>query len=168
MSRAFAETEEGKNFPLQSVVARWRMEVLTPVGEKSMTRQEFAAECDINNIMRGYENGRAWPGPAPGVEPVYFDFTSVPMDLQSALHYVQGAANEFMTLHANVRREFDNDPVKFVDFATNPANIDKMREWGLAAPPPRSSPGAAEPGGSPGGAPPPGGGAPGSTPPASS
>lgn len=96
------------------------------------TRQEFAAECDINTLMQKYE--------ATGVinhinrmPPAYLDVTNVP-DLQQAIHIMQAAERAFMTLPASVRKEFDNDPVRFVDYAQDPGNVDKMREWGLAAP----------------------------------
>ncbi|QCQ84831.1 DNA pilot protein [Blackfly microvirus SF02] len=104
----------------------------TEVGDDGMTRQEFADECDINVLMAQYER--------TGVlshfnmaTPQYLDVSEVP-DLRSALDAVSSAQTAFMTLPASVRREFDNDPVKFVEFAQNPDNVGRMREWGLAAP----------------------------------
>lgn len=102
--------------------------------EPSMTRQEFAEECDINTIMAQYEkhgvinhyNRQA---------PAYLDLTDVP-DLASALRVLNDADAAFMTLSARLRAEFDNDPVKFVAFAEKGENLEKMREWGLAPPPP--------------------------------
>lgn len=98
----------------------------------SRTRQEFAEECDINTIMERYE--------ATGVishvnhaEPMYLDTTIYP-DLRGALDAFRDATQSFNALPAKVRKEFDNDPQKFVDFASDPANLKQMREWGLAAP----------------------------------
>lgn len=98
----------------------------------SLTRQEFAEECDINTIMARYE--------ASGVvshvnrsNPVFLDTTNYP-GLQASMDLFREAALSFNALPATVRREFDNDPQKFVDFAADPANLDRMREWGLAEP----------------------------------
>lgn len=100
----------------------------------TLTRQEFAEECDINTIMERYE--------ATGVishinqrEPLYIDLDNVP-DLQTALHVLDAATESFMSLPAAVRKEFDNDVHQFVAFAENRDNLPKMREWGLATPEP--------------------------------
>lgn len=126
----------------------------------SMTRQEFAEECDINTIMRRYEGHGQGPGNlASNVEPVYFDFASAPSNLMDYMAFMQSTESAFMSLSANVRREFDNDARLFVDFASNPANLETMRAWGLAppakppvapvepSPAPVAPPGAAAPGG---------------------
>lgn len=102
------------------------------VDAKSMTRQEFAEECDINNIMARYERTGVWPMlDAP--QPRYLDCSEIP-DFQSAMQTVLDANVAFMSLPASVRRDFDNDPAQFVDFACDPENIGQMREWGLAPP----------------------------------
>lgn len=107
--------------------------------EPSLTRQEFAAECDINTIMAQYEKTGVINHYAR-TEPQYLDVTNVP-DLQAALNILDEAGRAFMSLPAVVRREFDNDVAKFVSFAQDPANVDKMREWGLAEPlPPEPTP----------------------------
>lgn len=100
--------------------------------EPSLTRQEFADECDINTIMERYE--------ASGVishvnraTPVYLDTVGYP-DLQGAMDQFREATLAFKALPAAVRREFDHDPQKFVDFASDEKNIPRLREWGLAAP----------------------------------
>lgn len=118
-----------------------------------MTRQEFADECDINVILQTYEKTGVLTHVARGA-PQYLDVSNVP-DLAGAMAYMFDAEAAFMSLPAMVRKEFDNDPLKFVDFAVDPANIARMREWGLAAPekpvqaPPAAAPGVA-PGGEPG------------------
>lgn len=114
----------------------------------SMTRQEFADECDINSIMAKYDGYLS--DPMRGMrEPMFVDFTSMPDTLLGTMQLVQDASAAFYRLPAVVRREFDNDPVLFTDFASDPANIDQLREWGLAkpkpaevAPQPAAAPGA--------------------------
>lgn len=100
--------------------------------EPSLTRQEFAEECDINSIMEKYEKGGAISH-VNRHEPVYLDTTLYP-GLQASMDLFRQAATEFNALPAKVRREFDNDPQKFVDFASDPENLPRMREWGLAPP----------------------------------
>lgn len=101
-------------------------------GEESKTRQEFAAESDINTIMARYEKTGVWPM-VDAPSPRYLDCSEIP-DFQSALHIVMEAETAFMSLPANVRKEFDNNTAKFADFASDPANLGQMREWGLAPP----------------------------------
>lgn len=110
----------------------------TPVGEFSMARQEFAAECDINTIMEKYQTTGALP--ANVREPVYYDFTEMPDNLMDALDRLDEAQRAFMSLPAKVRAEFDNSAHAFVGFASDPANLDQMRAWGLAPPAPSQEP----------------------------
>lgn len=101
----------------------------------SLTRQEFMAECDINTIMAQYDGYLSDPMRSIR-EPMYVDFTSMPDTLMGAMAILNEASAAFFRLPANVRREFDNDPTAWADYAADPANKDKMREWGLVAPEP--------------------------------
>jgi hypothetical protein len=76
---------------------------------------------------------------------MYVDFVTAPKDLLGYLALMQEAEVAFMSLPAGVRREFENDAVKFVDFASDPENLPQMRTWGLAPMPavaPEAAPGA--------------------------
>jgi len=135
----------------------------------SLTRQEFAEECDVNSIMARYQ-GHVIGGPgnlsAMG-PPMYVDFAAMPGSLMEYMDFMQNADKAFMFLPAVVRKEFDNDPRMFVDFASDPENVDQMRTWGLAAPAPKEAPGDAKAapgaGAPPAGEKPPGGAPEGST-----
>lgn len=98
----------------------------------SLARQEFAEECDINGIMERYERTGVITHYSERA-PEYLDLTDAP-DLMTAMDVMQKAETAFMALPAKVRREFENDAVKFVEFASDASNLDKMREWGLAPP----------------------------------
>lgn len=102
--------------------------------EPSLARQEFQDECDINQIMMRFEKGEA-PSFTPRV-PLYLDLTEMPDTLQGTLNLLNEAAASFNSLPALVRREFENDPVLFVEFASDPANLEQLRTWGLAPPKP--------------------------------
>lgn len=103
----------------------------------SLTRQEFAEECDINVLMARYDNA-VYGGPnnlpPPPDAMHYVDWTTQPSTLLEYMDMMREAERAFMALPAAVRKEFDNDPVQFCDFASDPENLPQMRTWGLAAP----------------------------------
>lgn len=107
----------------------------------SLTRQEFAEECDVNHIMKRYETHViGGPGMLPPSGPMqYIDFQDMPQTLLEYMEFMRTAENAFMSLPAIVRKEFDNDPVQFVAYASdpNPEHLDQMRTWGLAPPAPK-------------------------------
>jgi len=121
---------------LNSMVSLYRIDVQQEVGEKSMTRQEMAEECDINAIMKRYEKTGMIPVDSHGV-PQYLDLTMTPDNLMQAMDLMIEAEASFMLLPAETRKEFDNDAMRFVEFASNPDNVERMRTWGLAAPAPK-------------------------------
>lgn len=102
--------------------------------DDGMARQEFADECDINVLMSRYERTGVLNHYNAGA-PQYLDVTDVP-DLARSFEILDAAETAFMRLPATVRREFGNDPIRFVEYASDPANVGRMREWGLAAPAP--------------------------------
>jgi hypothetical protein len=100
-------------------------------GTVSMTRQEFADECDVNNVMAQYEKTGILPANMNGNVPQYLDVTGIP-DFRASLDFLNEATTAFMALPAVVRKEFDNDPAKFIDYAQDENNLPQMRKWGLA------------------------------------
>lgn len=124
-------------------------------GGPSLTRQEFAEECDINAIMKRYDTVGGGPGGLPrhnDFPPFYADFSTMPTDLLGYMNLMHDAEVAFMMLPAVVRKEMDNDPMAFVEFASDPKNLDQMRKWGLAPVPAPEAPAPAD------GTPPAGGG----------
>lgn len=128
MAKAALELE------LHSAANPRRIDVQMICEGPSMTRQEFTEECDVNNIMRNYDRDMlAFLAVARG-EPSYVDFSQMPDTLQGVMNFMMDAENAFMQIPAIARREFDNDPARFVEYASDAKNVDKLREWGLAAP----------------------------------
>jgi phage internal scaffolding protein len=64
----------------------------------------------------------------------YGDFTNTPQDYHDAVNQVLAADEMFQSLPARVRKRFGNDPAEFVDFVSDPANVDEMRSLGLLKP----------------------------------
>lgn len=96
--------------------------------EPSVTQQSFKEECDINVLMDRF--GVTGEMPAVIKTPLQGDFTAV-TDFQSALNLIRESQEAFMTVPAKVRDMFANDPGRFLDFVSNPANIPRMVEMGL-------------------------------------
>lgn len=109
----------------------------------SATKQEFKAECDINNILKQYKaTGMIRHIAAQG--PIYADLPS-DIDFQGSLNMVLEAQTAFGTLPSKIRERFANDPRRFLAFMADPSNLDEMVKLGLAkkteeAPPPPPPP----------------------------
>lgn len=95
------------------------------------TKQSFKEECDINSILKKFERTGVVPGNAK--TPKYGDF-SEGTTYQEALNLVITAEQQFASLPARARERFQNDPAKFLDFATNASNADEMAKMGLIKP----------------------------------
>lgn len=111
-------------------------------GPPSRTKQEFTAECDINNIMKRFIDSDFDVSSLPMTrrQAKYGDFTGLPESYHAAVNYVKGAQDAFMTLPADIRARFDNDPQKFLNFLDNPKadkrNYAELVEMGIIDPDP--------------------------------
>lgn len=102
----------------------------------SMTKQEFQAECDINNVIKAFsQTGMFKHVSTRAAEGAYTDLPEA-FDFQESLHEVQRAREAFMTLPAKIRSRFGNDPAEFLSFTHDPNNLEELRTLGLANPPP--------------------------------
>lgn len=54
------------------------------------------------------------------------------LDYQEALNLVIEAREMFETLPSQMRRQFDNDPGKFIDYVEDPNNRESLYDMGLA------------------------------------
>lgn len=92
--------------------------------EEGKTQQHFKDECDINYLLRHYNE-------IPAPPPVFGDCTQY-NDLQNCLDKVMAANDDFMSLPSDIRARFSNNPVDFFNFANNPANSEELINLGLA------------------------------------
>lgn len=99
--------------------------------ETGRTRQEFVEESDINNIMARYlKTGTIdWVNK---YDAQHLDCSG--LDFQSAQDQIVQAKTMFAELPAQLRDTFQNDPVLFVDFCSDPANYAEMDAMGLLRP----------------------------------
>lgn len=110
------------------------------------TKQEMKDECDINLILKRFQKTRMVSHLAKGV-PQFGDVSEV-TDFRSAVERVGQAQRFFEGLPSNVRKEFGNDPVAFVDAFSDEASRPRLEALGLV--PKREAPapeGGAEAGG---------------------
>lgn len=110
---------------------------------ESMTEQSHKNSCDIHHILRKYKK----TGMLPHVNSVpgkYADYPSY-IDFHTMMVKIATAKSMFESIPSHIRAKFDNDPGKFVDYASDPNNRDAMLEMGFhpdnlpeapAAPPP--------------------------------
>jgi len=101
--------------------------------EPTMAQQQFKDECDINVIAERF--GLTGQLPVNGRMATYADFEGV-HDFQTAMNTVRHAQEAFMQLPALIRERFGHNPQKFVEFCSNPANLDEARKLGLVPSPP--------------------------------
>jgi len=97
----------------------------------SKTRQEFKDECDINNILRQYNNTGVITH-LNRASPVYEDVTA--FDYQAAMDIVANARSSFDGLPSAIRTRFDNDPAQLLEFVQNPLNRAEAHSLGLLRP----------------------------------
>lgn len=93
---------------------------------------------DLNRVMKRFEKTgqlaeliKLGMGSESGG--FYGDFTNAP-DFQEALNITIHAQEQFALLSAEVRNRFDNDPAKFLAFASDAKNVDEMETLGLLKP----------------------------------
>lgn len=95
----------------------------------SRTKQSELEASDINNIMAKYATTGVITNLAIG-QPLYGDFSEVE-DYQACLEKVMSAEERFMSLPSDIRKKFDYDPQKMVEFILNPANKDECVKYGF-------------------------------------
>lgn len=109
-----------------------RVRVYTLNLEKSLTQQQYAAECDINNIMRKYETTGEFTH-LTGKTGVYADFSEI-KDYREMLDTVRYADEAFKALPAKMRQRFGEDPGQLLEFLQDRKNYDEAVQLGLIDP----------------------------------
>ena len=97
--------------------------------DPGLTDQSQAAETDVNFILKRAQQSGVLPG--IDVERIYADVSNS-MDYQQAQNIVINAQNQFNSLNASLRKQFDNDPALFLAFVEDPKNAQELVSLGLA------------------------------------
>lgn len=106
----------------------------------SMTKQEFAKQCDINNIIKEFSlTGQINHINAAAAQGAFLDLPDS-VDYQEHLHTIMAAEAAFAALPAKMRDRFQGDPATFLAFVQDPKNADELIELGIRERPPRTNP----------------------------
>lgn len=92
--------------------------------EESKTQPQFKDECDINYLLRHYND-------VPRPEPIFGDCTQY-KDLQHCMDIINAAGDDFMSLPSDIRSRFNHDPVEFFNFCNDSNNVSELVSMGLA------------------------------------
>lgn len=109
-----------------------KLTVVTPQ-EEAMTKQAFADEVNINNIISKYKQTGVLPNSARSALAQFGDFSEVP-SYQDALNTVMLAQDVFAELPSAVRNRFSNDPGEMLAFLNNSNNREEAIKMGLIDP----------------------------------
>jgi phage internal scaffolding protein len=100
--------------------------------DPSLTQQHQKEDADINTIVARF--GLTGELPFADKQPRYGDFTAV-TDYHSAMNAVASAREDFMSLPAELRARFNNDPAALIDFLASEQNREEAIKLGLVNPP---------------------------------
>lgn len=112
----------------------WKRTYQNLGSEPSMTKQEFADECDINQILQRYQRTGAITHFSQ-YAPIYGDYS--PCDYQEALNLVKTADKMFADLPSSIR-QLTSTPDGFLAFIQDPKNASRLVELGLVEAPPEA------------------------------
>lgn len=104
----------------------------------SKTHQEFAAEVDVNNIMRKYTYSQL-----PDIPGTVAQF-SQNIDYHDMLNETIRARASFQQLPAKLRQRFNDNPQDLINFVADSKNRDEAISLGLIAKPAEPDPVLAE------------------------
>lgn len=99
--------------------------------EEGRAQQQFRDEVDINTIVRRF--GLTGELPENPRIALYGDLTGLPEDYRGMVEYVRGAEEAFMEFPAEIRKRFEHDPQRMIDFVMDEKNRDEAVSLGLVS-----------------------------------
>lgn len=90
----------------------------------SRTKQNFAKDADINNIMSRYRRTGLLVDPVSCSyrRPNFGDFSDM-VELPFLIDRIRSAQSSFMVLPAALRERFHNEVAELIDFVSDPKNV---------------------------------------------
>lgn len=113
-----------------------RRRVQTDPGSVSMTKQSFKKECDINNILSQFQKTGIITHISKNANNGEYIDLPTDLDFQNSINIVLAAQESFATLPSIVRDHFKNDPGLFLAAFQDPAQRERLQEWGILKKPP--------------------------------
>lgn len=111
--------------------------------QESKVQEQFADSCQTDTIIRKYNTMGINPFIAAGGSQ-YLDTTQIP-DFLVAQNAQVKVKEFFEGLPADIRLEFNNDPMQFAEVVSDPNNADYLREIGVLEPLPPKAEGEKQP-----------------------
>lgn len=100
--------------------------------QPSKVQEQFADACQTDTIIRKYNMMGVNPFIAAGGSQ-YLDTTQIPSFVVAQNAQIK-VKEYFEGLPADIRLEFNNDPMEFAEVVSDPKNADYLREIGVLAP----------------------------------
>ena len=97
---------------------------------ESLTEQQFAEESLIINKIRKYDSQGFFD--SVNRNPGQFNDFSKVRDLTDAIEQIEEARESFQTIPSDIRKQFNNSPTEFFNFASKEENYDELVKLGLA------------------------------------
>lgn len=96
--------------------------------QPSMTQQHFKDECDINRIIKRYQQTGVLGNPLePVPKPIYEDVSNLP-SFEQSMQTVARTSEYFDSLPSEVRQQFNYNVSDFVRYISDPDNLAKFQQ----------------------------------------
>jgi phage internal scaffolding protein len=96
--------------------------------EPTLAQQQFKEQCDINNIIKQYQQTGELP--LSGKVGQFLDVSNI-QDYHTSLLTVYEAQKAFDNLPSNIRSRFENDPNQLLAFIEDDKNTEEAQKLGL-------------------------------------
>jgi len=113
-------------------VIRKRVQLTIPKDEVIRVEQSHKDEVNINNIVK--RHGMDLIAKTAALQQFTYD-NNPNNDFQETMNMILKAKDSFSSVPSEIRKQFDNDPAKFMDFIHNDENQQQLIDWGLAKAP---------------------------------
>jgi hypothetical protein len=111
--------------------------------QESKVQEQFADSCQTDTIIRKYNMMGVNPFISAGGSQ-YLDTTQIPEFFVAQNAQVK-VKEYFEGLPSNIRLEFNNDPMQFAEFVSDPRHAEYLREIGVLEPLPAEQEGEKQP-----------------------
>jgi len=111
---------------------RKRVQLSIPEDEVIRVEQSHKDEVNINNIVK--RHGMDLIAKTAALQQFTYD-DNPNNDFQETMNMILKAEKSFSSVPSEIRKQFDNDPAKFMDFIHNGDNQQQLIDWGLAKAP---------------------------------
>lgn len=100
--------------------------------DKTLSKQSFRDECDINVIVDRF--GVGYELPEGGIPASAFGEFHSAADFHDLANRIAVAHENFDLLHADIRSRFHNDPANLLTFLSDSSNRGEAEKFGLVLP----------------------------------